>query len=150
MERSAIQVMAKRGKSIRQIAQELGHSPTTIARVLREPVDVPPARRRRRSLVDPYREQIRAWVEEGLSAVRMLELARQDPEQPYGGSRSHFGEIVRQLRVARTQARAATEVPVRFEGLPGEYLQVDWGEIRRFPLTQQVGGTRYFLACRLK
>jgi hypothetical protein len=34
MERSAIQVMAKRGKSQRQIAQELGRSRTTIARVL--------------------------------------------------------------------------------------------------------------------
>ena len=41
-------------------------------------------------------------------------------------------------------------MPVRFEGLPGEYLQVDWGEIRRFPFTQQASATRYFLACRLK
>jgi transposase len=41
-------------------------------------------------------------------------------------------------------------VPIRFEGLPGEYLQVDWGEIRHFPFTQQQPVTRYFLACRLK
>jgi hypothetical protein len=34
--------------------------------------------------------------------------------------------------------------------LPGEYLQVDWGEIRRFPFTQQRAATRYFLCCRLK
>jgi hypothetical protein len=46
----------------------------------------------------------------------------------------------------RTQA----DVPVRFEGLPGEYLQVDWGEIRRFPFRTQPPVTRYFLACRLK
>jgi len=32
MERSAIHVMAKRGKSIREIAAEVGHSPTTVAR----------------------------------------------------------------------------------------------------------------------
>lgn len=42
------------------------------------------------------------------------------------------------------------EVPIRFEGLPAEYLQVDWGEIRRFPFTQQPRATRYFLCCRLK
>jgi IS30 family transposase len=47
MERSAIQVMAKRGKSIRRIAAELGRSRTTIARVLREPVEQPPPKRRR-------------------------------------------------------------------------------------------------------
>ncbi len=38
MERSTVHVLAKRGKSIRQIAAELGRSPTTIARILREPV----------------------------------------------------------------------------------------------------------------
>jgi hypothetical protein len=47
MERSPIHLLAKRGRSLRQIAQELGRSPTTVARVLREPVDRPPARRRR-------------------------------------------------------------------------------------------------------
>jgi IS30 family transposase len=36
MERSAVHVLAKRGKSIRRIAAELGRSPTTIARVLHE------------------------------------------------------------------------------------------------------------------
>jgi len=33
---------------------------------------------------------------------------------------------------------------------PREYLQLDWGEIRHFPFTQQPTGRRYFLACRLK
>jgi hypothetical protein len=46
--------------------------------------------------------------------------------------------------------QAVADVPIRFEGLPGEYLQVDWGEIRHFPFTQQQSVTRYFLACRLK
>jgi transposase len=150
MERSTIQVLAKRGKSIRQIAAELGHSPTTIARVLKESVEVRPALRPRQSQVDPYRPQIEGWIQQGLSAVRMLELVREDPVQPYRGSRSQFGEMVRRVRVILAQAQAAATVPVRFEGLPGEYLQVDWGEIRAFPFTQAPAGTRYFLACRLK
>ncbi len=150
MERSAIHLMAKRGRSIRQIAEELGHSPTTISRVLQEPMDRPPKRRQRRSQIDPYREQIERWLDEELPVVRMLELARGEPEQPYGGSRSQFGEMVRRIRQVRDQEQAAREVPIRFEGLPGEYLQVDWGEIRRFPFTQQAPATRYFLTCRLK
>jgi transposase len=150
MERSAIHLMAKRGKSIRQIAEDLGRSPTTISRVLHEPVDRPPSPRRRSSQVDPYREHIIGWLEEGLPVVRMLELARSEANQPYTGSRSQFGEIVRRIRKEREQERAVQEVPIRFEGLPGEYLQVDWGEIRRFPFTQQRPSTRYFLCCRLK
>lgn len=82
MERSTIKVLAKRGKSIRQIAAELGHSPTTIMRVLREPVEVVSAPRQRRSPVDRYRAQIERWLVDGLPVVRMLELAREDPEQP--------------------------------------------------------------------
>ena len=73
MERSAIHLMAKRGKSLRQIATEVGHSPTTIARILREPLDCQPTKRQRRSKVDPYRPQIERWITEGLTAVRMLE-----------------------------------------------------------------------------
>ncbi len=150
MERSLIQLLHKRGRSQRQIAEELGHSRTTVGRVLAEPVDRQPAQRPRRSKVDPYREQIRQWVRAGLSGVRMLELARTVSEPPYQGGRSVFRAVVRHERLAQAQARAIADVPVRFEGLPGEYLQVDWGEVRRFPFTQQASGTRYFLACRLK
>jgi len=150
MERSTIHVLAKRGKSIRQIAAELGRSPTTISRVLREPVERPPAKRYRRSKVDPYRAQIGAWLEQGLTAARMLELARVDPDRPYGGGQSVFRGYVRRVRREQQQQHAASEVPIRFEGLPAEYLQVDWGEVRRFPFTQQAPATRYFLACRLK
>lgn len=62
MERSAIKVLAKRGKSQRQIAQDLGHSRVTVRRVLAEPVDKQPVRRRRASKVDAYQTQITAWV----------------------------------------------------------------------------------------
>jgi transposase len=148
MERSTIQVLAKRGKSQRQIAKALGHSRATIARALQEPVDKAPARRQRRSKVDPYRPQIAQWLAEGLSNVRMLELARSDPAQPYTGGRSVFNDMVRRIR--QEQVQAGREVPIRFEGLPAEYLQVDWGEVRHFPFGYQDAGTRYFLACRLK
>jgi len=135
MERSTIHLLAKRGKSRRQIARELGLSRKTVARALREPVDKQPAKRVRRSIVDPHEEQIRQWLRQGLTGVRMLELARADPEQPYRGGRSVF--VGRVCRLRRELEQSLADVAVRFEGLPGEYLQVDWGEVRRFPFREE-------------
>jgi len=148
MERSTIHLLAKRGKSQRAIARELGISRITVGRVLEEPIDRHPASRHRTSTVDPYRTQIEQWLQDGVSIVRMVELARADEAQPFLGGRSTFSDQVRQIRAEL--ARAQADVPMRFEGLPGEYLQVDWGEIRRFPFTQQEPVTRYVLCCRLK
>ena len=148
MERSTVHLLAKRGKSQRAIARELGISRITVARVLEEPIDRHPASRHRTSTVDRYREQIAQWLQDGLSITRMFELARADAVQPFLGGRSTFSDRVRQIRAEL--AKAQTDVPMRFEGLPGEYLQVDWGEVRRFPFTRQPPSTRYVLCCRLK
>jgi transposase len=150
MERSAICLLHKRGKSQRQIARELGFDRETVARVLKEGVETPPLHRKRSSIVDPYRDQITRWVKEGLTAARMLELVRVDKEHPYTGGHAVFREAVHRERLAQQQEQAIADVPVRFEGLPAEYLQVDWGEVHRFPFRQGPHRTRYFLACRLK
>jgi len=148
LERSAVHLLAKRGKSQREIAGELGLSRMTVARVLREPIDKQPAKRNRSSSVDPFVDQVKAWLADKLTIVRMMELARADPDHPYLGGRSVFSDYVRKVHLE--QERVLADVPVRFEGLPGEYLQVDWGEVRHFPFTQAKPATRYFLACRLK
>jgi len=80
----------------------------------------------------------------------MLEMARADPEQPYPGGHSVWRGYVRRVRQEMAHDQAVADVPIRFEGMPAEYLQVDWGEIRGFPFTHQRPATRYFLACRLK
>ncbi|MBV9354087.1 MAG: helix-turn-helix domain-containing protein [Chloroflexi bacterium] len=67
MERSTIHLLHKRGKSLREIADELGRSKTTIARALSEPVDRRPASRRRASNVDPWRGRIAVWLRQGLN-----------------------------------------------------------------------------------
>src|SRR6202165_5074035 len=150
MERSTVHLLHKRGKSLRTIANELGRSKSTIARALSEPVDQQPSARQRKSNVDPFREQIAEWLKQGLSGIRMLELARDDAEHPYRGGSSVWRAAVRRERLNGLHEQAVADVPIRFEGLPGEYLQVDWGEIRHFPFTQQQPVTRYFLGCRLK
>lgn len=148
MERSTIHLLAKRGQSQRQIARALGHSRTSVARALAEPVERSGVTRDRFSQADAFAEQITTWLGQGLSIVRMTELAREDRDHPYHGGRSVFSDAVRRMRRVREQA--SVDVPLRFEGLPGEYLQVDWGEIRHFPFTRKPPATRYFLACRLK
>jgi hypothetical protein len=39
---------------------------------------------------------------------------------------------VRRERLVFEHEQSVADVPVRFEGLPGEYLQVDWGKIRQY------------------
>ena len=80
----------------------------------------------------------------------MLELARADSDHPYTGQATAFYDYVRPIKRARKGTPG--EVPIRFEGLPGELLQIDWGEVRRFPFSHPDlrGQTRYFFAARLK
>src|SRR3989442_13700460 len=91
MERSTIHLLHKRGKSQREIASELGRSRSAVARALSESVDRQSSGRRRKSSVDAFREQIAEWLKQGLSGVRMMELAREDPDHPYGGCGSGWG-----------------------------------------------------------
>src|SRR6266542_7140871 len=105
MERSTIHLLHKRGKSQREIATELGRSRSAVARALREPVDRQPSARRRKSSVDAFREQIAEWLKQGLSGVRMMELARDDPEHPYGGYGSVWRAAVRRERLTLSMSK---------------------------------------------
>ena len=106
MERSTIHLLHKRGKSQREIASELGRSRSAVARVLSEPVDRQPSARRRKSSVDAFREQIAEWLKQGLSGVRMMELAREDPEHPYRGCGSVWRAAVRRERLSLVHEQA--------------------------------------------
>ena len=80
----------------------------------------------------------------------MLELARADVDHPYTGGDTAFYDYVRKERRARKQT--PRDVALRFEGVPGEFLQIDWGEVRGMAFTKPelAGQTRYFFAARLK
>ncbi len=150
MERSTIYYLKQKGWTNTQIAKVLGCHRDTVGRVLREPVEQQAAPRQRPSSVAVFDEQISGWLAEHLHVRRMLELARADADHPYQGSDAAFYNYVQPLRQARTLGVA--EVAMRYEGLPGELLQIDWGEVRHFPFTKPalVGQTRYFFAARLK
>jgi len=149
MERSTMYYLHQKGWSKTEIAEFVGHHRDTIARVLREPVDKPPAPRQRTSAVAVFDAQIQNWLDQRRTVQRMLEEARQHPDYPDTGSASACYDDVRPIKRARTAT--PSQVPVRFDGLPGELLQIDWGEVRQFPFPQPAlaGQTRSFFAARL-
>jgi transposase len=150
MERSTIYYLKHKGWTNVQIAEFTGHHRDTIARVLREDVDKHPQTRNRSSAVAVFDAQIAEWLDQNLLVSRMLELARADAEHPYSGGDTAFYDYVRKERRARKQT--PRDLALRFEGVPGEFLQIDWGEVRNMAFTKPglEGQTRYFFAARLK
>src|SRR5215467_8478939 len=98
MERSTIYYLKQKGWTNVQIAEFTGHHRDTIARVLREEVDKKPKTRQRSSAVAVFETQIAAWLDENLSVIRMLEMARADPDHPYTGGETAFYDYVRKIR----------------------------------------------------
>lgn len=150
VERSTIQYLNKRGFTNTAIGEIVGHHRDTVKKALSEPVFREKKPRKRTSAVAVFDEQIKIWLDQQVKIKRMVELAQADPDHPYTGGETAFYDYVRGVRKARGLVPA--KMAVRFDGLPGEFLQVDWGEIRNFPLTKPElkGQTRYFFAARLK
>lgn len=148
MDRSAIKALRKRGKSLREIADFFGCDKDTVSRIIQQETDVHYQRKRKGSQVDEYTDEILGWIKAEVPVKRMLELAEEHETKPYQGSRSVFYDRVRELRAAWELEEK--EKYVRFEGLPAEYAQIDWGEVRSFPFHKQGPSTVYFFAARLK
>src|SRR6266436_1700765 len=150
MERSTIYYLKQKGWSNVQIAEFTGHHRDTVARVLREEVDKKPKIRERSSAVAVFDAQIAEWLDQNVSVIRMLELARAQTDHPYTGGETAFYDYVRKVRRARQQT--PRNLALRFEGVPGEFLQIDWGEVRDVAFTKEgmEPQTRYFFAARLK
>ncbi len=150
MERSPIYSLKQKGWTNVQIAEFTGHHRDTVARVLREEVEKQPKTRNRSSTVAVFDAQIAQWIDKNLPVRRMLELARADGEHPYSGGETAFYDYIRKVRRAGKQT--PHDLAVRFEGVPGEFLQMDWGEVRNMEFTKPelAGQTRYFFAARLK
>ncbi len=119
-----IHEMATQGQSLGAIARTLGLSRNTVRKYLRGAPDAEP-RRKRETKVEPYKAQIRRWVEDDhlYNCVTMRE--RLGP-LGYAGGISQLKAFVHPLR-PRSATRRAVQ---RYETKPGEQLQFDWGEFR--------------------
>src|SRR5438552_1454836 len=145
MARSTIHYLRKRGLTRTAIAGQVGCERHTVARVLAQPVEHRYGRPPRSSPWAHCEPTVVGWLETDLPVKRKLELARADATTPYTASAASWYRFVAGLK--RVRAAAAAPV-IRFEGLAGEFLQVDWGEAW-VPLGTEVV-RRVFLAARLK
>lgn len=114
------------------VAEKLGIDLSSVERILREPVPTPEEvasgkwtagpRRGRPSLAEPYRDRIVALLaeEEELPGV---EVFRRALGWGYTGKRSALYELIAAVRPPPKK-----EPIVRFEGMPGEFAQFDFGE----------------------
>jgi transposase len=124
---NTIHELATQGKSIQDIAITLGIARNTVRKYLRHPelCAMPHPRPNRRSKLDPFKEQIKKWVNEDhcynceAMLPRLLAMG-------YTGSLSVLKAFVHPLRPPQ-----AGRAPVqRFETKPGEQVQFDWGEFK--------------------
>jgi transposase len=119
-----IHELTAQGKSIQDIALELGIARNTVRKYLRQPelCAMPHPRPNRRSKLDPFKEQVKKWIEEDhwynceAMLARLLEMG-------YKGSLSVLKKFVHPLR----PATAGHYPVVRSESKPGEQVQFDWG-----------------------
>lgn len=125
-----IHVLHRQGKSIREIARDLGLSRNTVRKHLKRAVDDQPTykpRPERASLLDPYRaylgERVKAahpnWIPASV-------LFREIQEQGFTGGYSIVKTFLAGLRPPKV-----VEADNRFETEAGKQLQVDFTTIRR-------------------
>jgi hypothetical protein len=150
LKRHEIQVLLQAGHSQSDVAKRTGASIDSVRRVKRESEvinadDVKLHRERgigRPSKATAFAERVCAWLVEA-PELPTQELLRRASDAGYTGHKSAFYALVAGLRAPR-----ATPM-VRFEGLPGEFSQHDFGHVDvRF-----VDGTKkrvHFFASRLK
>ncbi len=150
LKRHEIQVLLKAGFSPSDVATRSGTSVDTVRRVHREAEVTHTSdgaeRRERRigrpSKAAPFAEAVRKWLTES-PELPTQELLRRAKEGGYSGNKTAFYALVAGLRPPR-----AAPV-VRFEGLPGEFSQHDFGHVD----VTYVDGRKervHFFASRLK
>jgi transposase len=110
--------------SKRAIARHFGIHRNTVTRALASATPQQYQRQPRLSILAPYQAKIHTLLTENaeLSAVRILDLLC---EEGYPGQISILRAHVRQIR----SQYKPQPVYIRMEYRPGEYGQVDWGEM---------------------
>jgi transposase len=118
-----IQALVRRGVYLCDIARQLGVHPKTVSRALARGAAPSPTRKKRTSLLDPYRAHIDQLLAQGVwNGVVIL---RELQARGFAGEISIVRDYIRPKRALRP-GRAT----VRFETAPGHQLQGDWGELR--------------------
>ena len=150
LKRHEVEILLKAGHRKAEVARLTGVSLRSVKRIAQEApvvhVDDEAERNKRQigrpSTVQNYRKQVVGILQE-TPDLPSLEILRRVREVGYQGGKTALYDLVASLR-----PKSAKPL-VRFEGLPGEFSQHDFGEIE----VQFVNGTRqriHFFASRLK
>ena len=150
LKRHEIQVLRRAGHTLTEVAALSGVSVRTVQRVAEEAdvttVDNAAERERRQVGRPSTAEASRAVIVQALTedpALRSVELLHRARAAGYTGGKSALYALVRTVR-------AHTVTPlVRFEGLPGEFSQHDFGEVV-VRYQDETEATVHFFASRLK
>lgn len=118
-----IKSLAKQGYSKRAIARLTGLHRRTVTRYLEQESLPVYHRANRQSILEPYYELIQGWLEqENYQATRIYELTQL---QGYRGSYDVLVRYVRGLKEQRDR-----KAYIRFETMPGQQAQVDFGDFQ--------------------
>jgi transposase len=151
LKRHEIQVLRRAGHTLEDVATFSGVSIGSVRRVIAEPavekvVDAETERERRRvgrpAKAEGFRDVLRTALTEDATLLS-VELLRRARLAGYDGGKSALYELIRTLRPH------AVRPLVRFEGLPGEFSQHDFGEV----VVRFLNGDEervHFFASRLK
>jgi transposase len=119
---AVIKVLNNQGAFIKDIAVELGVHPKTVSRAIARGSAPKPQRKRRGSILDPYKPKIDKLLSENV--WNAMVILREIQADGYTGEETLVRHYIAPKRVL--QPGRAT---VRFETEPGEQLQSDWGEV---------------------
>jgi transposase len=144
LKRHQIEVLRSAGFSLREVARKSEVSLDTVQRVLhgspqadgaQRPVGRPP-------LAIAFEEKVRTFLRERYD-LPTVEVLRRLRREGYSGGKNPVYQLVRRLR------QVIPPPMVRFEGLPGEFSQNDFGHVRvRYDDAPQE--ILHFFASRLK
>lgn len=150
LKRHEIEILLKAGHSQRQLARLSGVGLRSVRRIAKEPsvIDVDDAAERekrrigRPKVAENFRAQVEAILKQEAD-LPSLEILRRVCEAGYPGGKTALYELVASLRPQVAQPL------VRFEGLPGEFSQHDFGQVEIAFLNGSVQRVHFF-ASRLK
>lgn len=150
LKRHAIQVLRNAKHPLHEIGKLVGVGQRSVQRVVSEPMvthfDTDQERDRRSigrpSKAEAYRALVTGWLTEQPDLLS-VELLRRAKLAGYDGAKTALYELARAVRVVTPRP------VVRFEGLPGEFTQHDFGQV----IVRYLDGTTeriHFFASRLK
>jgi transposase len=150
LKRHEVQVLLEAGHTQKDVAGLAKVSVRTVRRIVEEPavkhVDDDAERTRRGigrpSTVEPFRTLVTTLLEQEPSMLS-VEVLRRARLEGYLGGKSALFTLVASLRVQQLR------LTMRFEGLPGEFSQHDFGQVKVRYLDDSVE-TVHFFASRLK